>query len=380
MTSVEVPLGQGIPAFKYARDLSRVERFFSLTCGRQIAGNGDAAVACSSKLQRSSVTPNALSVAVEDFCEYLAARNYSPFTIEQRVSTMSAFVAWLSLRSIERPEEVTRETIESYRMHLFGHRKADGGPLAVRTQIVRLVAIRSFFRWLAREAIISADPAADLDLPRGEKRLPATILTPEEVDTVLALPDVTTALGLRDRAILETLYVTGIRRLELTRLRAMDVDYARQVMLIRKGKGGKDRVVPTGERALAWLAAYRDGARPQLAGEEDGGVLFITSRGASLQPKKLTARVGAYVLAARLNKRGSCHLFRHAAATHMLENGADIRFIQELLGHECLDTTRIYAHVSIAPLAAVHAATHPGAKLGKVGLPPAAARDISPNV
>jgi integrase/recombinase XerD len=298
-----------------------------------------------------------------DFCTYLAARNYSPFTIEHRVSTLSAFVAWLRSQDVDRAQDVTPDILEAYRLHLFGHRKANGEPLALRTQIVRLGAIRAFFKWLARERILASDPGADLELPRSERRLPSTILTHEEVEAVLAVPDITTPLGLRDRAILETLYVTGIRRLELTRLRAMDVDYARRVMLIRRGKGGKDRIVPTGERGVAWLAAYRDRARPRLVEGDDRGWLFVTSRGTPLRPRRLTDTISAYIAAAGINKKGSCHLFRHAAATHMLENGADIRFIQELLGHACLQTTQIYAHVSIGPLAAVHAATHPGALL-----------------
>ena len=210
-----------------------------------------------------------------------------------------------------------------------------------------------------------------LDLPRSERRLPGNILTQDEVETILALPNVNTPLGLRDRAILETLYVTGIRRLELTRLRLSDVDHARQLILVRKGKGGKDRMTPTGERALAWLIAYRQVARSKLAGAAETDRLFLTSWGTPVHPKKLTARVSAYVSAAKLGKSGSCRLFRHAAATHMLENGADIRFIQAMLGHESLATTRIYTHVSVGPLSAVHAATHPGAKFkpGEFGPP-----------
>lgn len=300
--------------------------------------------------------------ALEQFLSYLAARNYSIYTIEHRAITTTAFIAWASMLGIDNPQDVSCEVIERYRMHLFERRKSNGEPLGLRTQTVRLVALRSFFRWMAREKIIAADPTAELELPRGEQRLPAVILSPAEVNCVLALPNIATTLGLRDRAILETFYVTGIRRLELARLRLQDVDHARRLLLVRKGKGGKDRVVPTGERALAWLLAYQANARPKLLREAETQALFLTSRGTPVHPKKLTERIGHYVVAAALNKRGSCHLFRHAAATHMLENGADIRFIQALLGHESLESTRIYTHVSIGPLAAVHAATHPAAR------------------
>lgn len=315
-----------------------------------------------------------LERSLDQFCRHLAARNYSPYTIEQRHSVANDFIAWSKTLGIERAGEVTREQVEHYRRRMFEHRKRNGEPLAVRTQIVRLVALRAFFRWLARARIIAFDPAAELELPRGERRLPGVILSQTEVETVLELPDITTALGVRDRAIMEVFYVTGIRRLELTRLRLRDLDYARRLLLVRKGKGAKDRYVPTGERALAWLIAYLTWARPRLVGEIESDLLFLTSRGAPLAPKKLTARISAYVSEAKLNKYGSCHLFRHAAATHMLDRGADIRFIQMLLGHESLDTTQIYTHVSIVSLAAVHAATHPAAKFAEGDLAPACER------
>lgn len=316
-------------------------------------------------------TPLNLTAALEQFCDYLAVRNYSPFTIEQRHTVTTAFIKWLASKRVEHVQAVTPDLVAAYRQVLYDHRKADGQGLALRTQIMRLVAIRAFFRHLAKQRWIAADPAAELELPRGEQRLPGVILSEDDIDAILALPDITTPLGLRDRAMLETFYVTGIRRVELSRLRLRDVDDARQLLFVRKGKGGKDRFVPTGERAIAWLSAYRRWSRPRLLGDAETEQLFLTSRGAPLAPKKLTARVSAHVSAARLNKTGACHLFRHAAATHMLEHGADIRFIQALLGHESLDTTRIYTHVSIGPLAAVHAATHPGAKFKHGGGGPA---------
>lgn len=316
----------------------------------------------------SPPAPGSMGAELERFAVWLAARNYSPYTIEQRQVAIGAFIAWAALRGVERPQDVTRPILERYQRHLFHHRKADGAPLTFRTQATRLTPIRAFFKWLARENLILFNPAADLELPRGEKRLPANVLSPEEVETVLAQPDITTPQGLRDRAILEVLYATAIRRLELTRLSVFDVDYGRRLLVVR-GKGNKDRIVPTGERALSWIAAYRDAGRPQLVAGRDDGTLFLTSTGQAIKPKKLTGRIGAYVAAAGIGKAGSCHIFRHTAATLMLENGADIRFIQAMLGHESLDTTQIYTNVAIGKLAAVHAATHPGAALRRDALP-----------
>lgn len=305
-----------------------------------------------------------LSLELNRFCRFMAARNYSPLTIEYRQRIVGAFIVWATTRHAITPKDVSPKLLEQYQLHLFEYRRAkDGAPLAFRTQLVRLVAIRAFFRWMARSGVIAHDPAADLELPRGEKRLPDNILTPDEVEAVFAAPNTSKLLGLRDRAILEVLYATGMRRAELCQLRTFDVDYKRLLIMVRKGKGRKDRIVPAGERSIMWLRAYRDNCRPQLSvGAGGPDALFLNLRGKPLKPVKLSERIASWVRASGINKRGSCHLFRHAAATHMLENGADIRFIQEMLGHESLDTTQIYTHVSIAKLAEVHTATHPCAR------------------
>lgn len=150
--------------------------------------------------------PMALPEALRQFCLYLAARNYSEFTIEQRHAAATAFIGWAAAQGVVHAHAVTPKLIEAYRLKLHLHRKTDGAPLGVRTQISRLVVVRALFRWLARERIISRDPCVDVELPRGERRLPGAILTEREVDAILALPDFRTPMGLRDRAILETLY------------------------------------------------------------------------------------------------------------------------------------------------------------------------------
>jgi integrase/recombinase XerD len=205
--------------------------------------------------------------------------------------------------------------------------------------------------------------APHLDLPREERRLPRVVLTAREADQVLSQPNVHDLLGLRDRAILEMLYSTGLRRTELTNLMIHDLDQSRQTVFVRLGKGKKDRIVPIGERALAWAAKYLYEARPRIVVEPDCGRLFLSREGGPVAPATLTELVGEYVLAAGVGKSGACHLFRHTMATLMLEGGADVRFIQEMLGHANLQTTQIYTRVSIQKLKAIHDATHPGAKL-----------------
>jgi integrase/recombinase XerD len=199
-------------------------------------------------------------------------------------------------------------------------------------------------------------------MPRLEKRLPRAILTAREAEQVINVPDVKEPLGLRDRAILETLYSTGIRRMEVCHLKVADVDVERGTLMVRQGKGKKDRMIPIGERALQWIDKYVADIRPQYALAPDEGFLFLTTEGESFTPNRLTQLVRNHVEASGVAKRGSCHLFRHTMATLMLEGGADIRFIQAMLGHAELSTTEIYTQVSIRKLKEIHTATHPGAK------------------
>jgi integrase/recombinase XerD len=165
----------------------------------------------------------------------------------------------------------------------------------------------------------------------------------------------------RDRAILEVLYSTGIRRAELAHLAITDIDHERATVLVRQGKGRKDRLIPAGERALTWVAKYLAEVRPGLACGDDEGTLFLTGGGTGFALDALTRLASGYVKASGVPKAGACHLFRHTMATLMLEGGADIRYIQAMLGHAELSTTQIYAQVSVRALQAIHAATHPAA-------------------
>ena len=219
--------------------------------------------------------------------------------------------------------------------------------------------------WLVRQNYLLANPASELELPKLEKRLPKHVLTIAEADCVLCQPDTDGDLGVRDRAILETLYSTGMRRMELIGLCIYDLDVDRGTIMIRQGKGKKDRMVPIGERALDWIDRYVTDVRPTLVLEPDNGTLYLTSQGEAFSPNRLTQLARTYVNAAELGKTGACHLFRHTMATLMLEGGADVRFIQEMLGHASLETTQIYTQVSIRRLKQIHAMTHPSAKRGR---------------
>lgn len=293
------------------------------------------------------------------FLEHLSVRNYRPLTVESRRSHLKMFLRWCEARSIICPAEVTLPMLERYQRSLFYLRKPNGLPYTPRAQHNLLVAVKTFFSWLVRHRHLLSNPAADLEFPRLPKRLPLDYLSTREVELIMTQPDVNTPLGLRDRAILEVLYSTGVRRAELCALDVCDIDFERGVVQVRAGKGDKDRVVPIGRRALAWFNKYLTDIRPQYVFGTDPKAAFLGHTGGRIDFEYLGGRVKTYITQAGVQKRGSCHLFRHTLATLMLENGADIRYIQAILGHASLESTQVYTQVSIIKLKEVHAATHP---------------------
>ena len=304
-----------------------------------------------------------LASLIDEWFRRLEERAYSPRTVEARKWALRTFLHWGEERDLRRPGQVTKPILESYQRWLFHYRKADGKPLGVTTQRARLGAIQNFFTWLCRENRLRANPAADLDLPRKPQKTLPRSLPIEEIHAILERPDVGDPLGIRDRAILELFYATGIRRSECARADMDDLDRARGLLTVRKGKGGKDRVVPVGERALYWLERYLEKTRTLLDTTRSDRALFLSGYGERLSAGYIGNWVRRTIKAAGIGRAGSCHLMRHSCATHMLENGADIRFIQQLLGHARLDTTQIYTDVSIVQLREVHARTHPHARL-----------------
>jgi integrase/recombinase XerD len=304
--------------------------------------------------------PDSLASHLRRFLLHLEERHYSPETVATRARHLRWFLLWCEERGLTRPREIDRALVERYQRHVFHYRQANGEPLAIGTQQLRLIPVGLWFKWMAKQGTIPSNPAAELELPKRGLRLPKAVLTAREAEAILALPKVRGLIGLRDKAILETFYSTGMRRAELIHLSAQDVDFERGCVMIRDGKGGKDRVVPIGDRALAWIEAYVDRTRPKLARGEDDGTLFLTTRGGPFSLVRMTGLMTDYVNRAGLEKKGSCHMWRHTMATLMLEHGADLRALQEILGHAELTTTQIYTHVSISRLKEIHSATHPG--------------------
>ena len=306
--------------------------------------------------------PEPLAALIAEHVATLDAVRYAASTVRARRRYLRQFAAWCGVRALCDPQQLTLPILEGYQRTLAHARKASGQPVGVGVQVQALLAVKQFLRWATRIRLIPVDIGAALELPRRPQHLPRAVLSESEVERVLAQPDVADPIGLRDRAILETLYSTGMRRAELLGLEVRDVDAERGVVFIHEGKGKKDRVVPIGERALDWIQRYSDEVRPRHVLAVDPGQVFLTRRGRPLCSNRLTELVHRYIAAAQVGKGGSCHLFRHTMATLMLEHGADVRYLQAMLGHAQLSTTEIYTRVSITQLKAVHQRTHPAHK------------------
>ena len=312
--------------------------------------------------------PNLLSKHVSAYLDWMAVQNYSSRSIQERKKILLYFIKWCLSTGVEELSAVQRSTIEGWQLTLHQHQKKGGGALSIGVQHNRLVQLQAFFTWLLRKNHIPSNPASDLELPRLPRRLPLTILSPQDVEMILEVPDTSTSSGLRDKALLELLYSTGVRRKEAAELTLASIDWHRSVLKVCHGKGGKDRVIPVGQRALHWLRRYLDQARPAL-NSTDSSLLFVNNQGGPFSLNGLGNLVHRYITQTGGVTSGSCHVFRHAMATAMLDNGADIRFVQEMLGHQRLETTQLYTHVSIEKLKSVNRATHPAERDWSVDAP-----------
>jgi integrase/recombinase XerD len=221
----------------------------------------------------------------------------------------------------------------------------------------RVSSVKRFYQYCVRERLVEADPTLKLDPPKRTPRFPKT-LSEDDVEALLATPDTGTAMGLRDRAMLETLYATGLRVSELVGLKTFEANLEAGVVRVL-GKGAKERLVPLGEEAVHWISRYAKDARPELKGKREPEALFITARGAGMTRQAFWHLIRRYGTRAIPGKRLSPHVLRHAFATHLINHGADLRVVQLLLGHADISTTQIYTHVARERLKQLHAKHHP---------------------
>lgn len=303
-----------------------------------------------------------LKELIPEYLKYLRALNSSGFTIQNVRSNLGLFARFLAQEGVTGIEEITFELLEEYREENAFSFTARGKPLAAATQVKRLCVVKGFTRYLKEHDYRVDDPGARLRLPRVPKRLPRAILNEPDVRKLLAAPDSRTNWGYLDRLVLELLYDTGIRRSEVAAIRVADIDLDGGYILIH-GKGNKERVVPVCDRVCGLLRNYILAVRPCLLQGDDTGHLILNRWGLRIHPDGVWRTVHAATQKANLKGRISTHTMRHTCATHMLRNGAPIRHIQEMLGHESLESTQIYTHVTINDLKAIHAKYHPSEKM-----------------
>jgi integrase/recombinase XerD len=303
---------------------------------------------------------NLLMKYLVDYLEWMKIHNFSKKTLENRKSYVKKFIRYCESRGIEEPQDVTKDFLSRYQRHIY-HESSEktGEPLSTAEKHYRISHVISFFSYLVKMNHILYNPGADIELPKTPRSLPSNVLTEDEAKAILNQADINTPSGVRDRAILETFYSTGIRRKELSYVRLCDIDFEERSLMIRAGKCQKDRLIPIGERALDWITRYITSVRPLFLKDTKSEYVFLTPWGTRFGENALGMMVKGYVEKAGIKKSGSSILFRHTMATLMLENGADIRYIQQMLGHKRLETTQIYTHISIGKLKEVHDKTHP---------------------
>lgn len=304
--------------------------------------------------------PRSLGAIARQYLLSSVARGYSARTVETRLIHLRHFLGWCMQHALLWPEQLTRSVLERYLRHLsHAESSRTGCVLSPQVQLMRFGAVRCLLRWAVRAGLVEHNAASDIEHVWPGRTLPKRILSKEEAERLMSQPPIKLGYGLRDRAILETLYSTGLRRAELVGLDVVDLNEGRSVLLVRKGKGRKERYVPMGVRAMWWVGKYLEDARPAMVGTKQQSALFVSKSGERFNLQYLGLLVRKYMRSAELGERGGCHVLRHSCATQMLEGGADIRYIQALLGHAKLETTEIYTHVSIEKLREVHSATHP---------------------
>jgi integrase/recombinase XerD len=305
-----------------------------------------------------------LSLLRARFLEWLEATNYSPRTRPEYDRSIREFIDWIASNSQARSvSEITASHLQQYQIALCHPTEEDGKPqrvLSISTQGSRIAAIKTFFHWLVITQQIAHNPASLLQSPKQPQRLPVDVLTQEEARRLMESTPIEKPRDQRDRAMLEVLYATGIRRSEILALTIYCVDLQSGTLRIEQGKGGKTRLVPLTESAVAALKLYLAEARGRLAQAASQTVLFVSTRsGGPLSGNDLSRIVRKAARRANIPKQVRPHTLRHSCATHLLQGQADIRQIQKLLGHRRLSTTEIYTHVEIGDLQEVIARCHP---------------------
>lgn len=305
---------------------------------------------------------NGLTDCLDYYLDYCLSHDESESTITGKKCLLSRFVLWCSLNEIEDINDITLAVVEEYRLYARkNYQGKKGAPIQQESLRNIITAVKVFIKRMYFSEILDHDPLGRLELPKKPRRVPKNILSPEDVEKVFEQPLLYGDIGLRDRAILELFYSCALRRFEVIKLQLDDIDFTKMEVRVEQGKGNNDRIVPISERACECLIFYIDYIRPKLATLASGTTVFLNNGGGVYKKCRMSELVTKYILLSGVAKRGSCGTFRHSAATHMLEENADLRYIQEFLGHADISTTQIYTHVSKKKLHKVYKSSHPSA-------------------
>lgn len=303
-----------------------------------------------------------ISEAIPLYLKYLTVLARSPYTITNARNILKRFIHYLEGEHLYDIEDLNREVMDDYAQEQAFSLTAKGKPFSIRYQVKTLGTIKGFTRFLKEKDYLVFDPSSGLKLPKEPKRLPKVILDRSEIKRLLKAPDMRTKKGYRDRVILEILYDTALRRSEIAGIRLSDLDLTAGFIRVI-GKGNKERVVPLSQRVCELVSNYVTGVRPSYVRGKDTGYLWLNHKGDPLHMHAVYMMIKRYAKLAGVRKNISTHTFRHTCATHMLKNGAPIRHLQEMLGHESLVSTQIYTRVTINDLKQIHAKYHPGEEM-----------------
>ena len=296
------------------------------------------------------------------YFDELRRRNYAARTIEEYGYDLDVMRRFLAEKNIVEVQAITGAALSDYQRWLFYQPTMQGMARSVGTQNKMLAPVKRLFRFLTVEGIIVRDPAKDLERGREPHRLPRNILTPREAKRIIETIDTSHVRGYRARTVLEVLYATGIRSSELINLRLGDVNCDEELLTVRQGKGGHDRVVPLSAVACRFLETYVKGIRPRLAKSITQDHLFLSSRGKAMDKDSINLLIKLHTRKAGLKKHVTCHVWRHTCATHLVQNNANLRHVQEMLGHRSLTTTERYLQLTVTDLKQAHRKFHPREK------------------
>ena len=300
-----------------------------------------------------------INTIIPAYLTHMQAHGRSYFTIRGARFILRRFVRYLENENLTHIEDLSREVIEDYQQELAFTVTAKGTPLSARTQSKSLSTVMLFTRYLKEKDYLISDPGSGIKLPKEPRRLPRAIMSRQEIQKIMNAPDMRTNSGYRDRIMLEILYDTAIRRAELSHIKLYDLELETGFVKVL-GKGNKERVVPLSSSVCELINTYILGVRPGLLKGKDMGWLVLNDKGGQIKTHTIWKNIKNCAHLAGLRQNITVHTFRHTCATHMLKNGAPIRHLQEMLGHESLESTQIYTRVTINDLKEIHKKYHPG--------------------